>query len=543
MTVEEIPGKMTSNRQKAEARRRRILAKQKDRMSAVNGAPSLSNPRSASTSEASVSVPTETSDATIPPSSSAATILTSNTSSQEDTVDAEDITADYHSTRGDNEATIITLGTDGVGAKPGPKASIVSPGSSRLAQMRRRRFKKTTIESKTTAIDAVASDENAQKDSTTTDSSTGQLTMDFTETGNKTEGTFATDDDEDAAETKSGKKYLGVVRMRRKMLAEQKASEPNTEDSSSKSTQHVQKSSLDKKSKLVPLAPILLEFFTVLCLFIVGLHTGIQSGKSNQPVDISTIISENIDVNTKYDSSFSFTETGVGIFSLFGDSKDHKEPPNAILNLVDNDLLLEQDDEFTMPSDSFSPNGATSSNKRSNIDPLFRIDLDEIVRGKTGIVFSAARLAIQIHRQLLYLLFTLPTVFVQNIWSFPQTLMSNPPILFLCALIIRYIGKHIFGASTPDWDILLDSEIEMGGELSNGASTGATSMVDGDFLSMGKNFVLNFMKTTFPNLCMICTMLKDVRSDMYIILCGLLLGSVLPVTLLCETATAAIEEL
>jgi hypothetical protein len=140
-----------------------------------------------------------------------------------------------------------------------------------------------------------------------------------------------------------------------------------------------------------------------------------------------------------------------------------------------------------------------------NIDPLFRVDLDELTKGP-GILNQLARGAIAVHRMILWLLYYTPIHVMNTLLAIPVALIKMPPALFLIALVLRQIvGKVILGAHIPEKDNPEDkNNIEV--------------------IGMVKNVIKNFFATSFPTLTWAYDVFVHLRSDMYIVLCGVFCG-------------------
>ena len=161
------------------------------------------------------------------------------------------------------------------------------------------------------------------------------------------------------------------------------------------------------------------------------------------------------------------------------------------------------------------------STKEPNIDPVFKVDLDDLTAGD-GFLMAAARMAVAGHRMLTYLFFTLPLSFLTGLFALPRRIFVNPPILFLCAVLIRYIGKHVLGGSSPDLDQLLEAEMNESDAMKSKEGV-VEGIANTDFVSMGTNFVKNFIKSNFPMVVLVYTIFQDARLDMFVIFCGFFL--------------------
>merc|ERR1712238_172021 len=130
------------------------------------------------------------------------------------------------------------------------------------------------------------------------------------------------------------------------------------------------------------------------------------------------------------------------------------------------------------------------------------VDLDEITEGP-GFLNKFAKGAIAMHRIILWLIYYAPLSIFNSIISIPSS-------LFLSAIILRQVlGKMILGAAIPD----------VGNNTSDGKKQNKI-----EILSMAKNFVKNFFVASFPTLVTLYDVFVHLKSDMYIVLCGVFLG-------------------
>jgi len=491
-SVEEAgsPKPVMSAREKAEARRRRILESSQDRMNVVSGAP-----------------------ATTPPA---------------EVVDADaDADADVDASPEDAAAEVKTedSNTDPSPAKPASSSS----SARRLAQMRRMKYKK--------AADDAAKEESKAEGATEENSADGEVEAEESKAevlqGQVQAPAPVLFEDEKNEEEKTGtagaKKYMGVAKMRRKMLAEKKQSQEAADSNEMKELETKLPKSMKPKS--VDLAPIFIQLFTVLFLFFAGFDVGIQN---------HAIMKQEVPyVHT----NLSYVDHGIGLLSLFGEKSTSANQDNLmVLNDVV-ELDITEEDEFG--DAKTKPAGATSdANQEDNFDPLFAflgvdVDFDKVMAGD-GMIMGAARFAVSIHRSMMYFFYTffyaLPLAFIHKLLSIPKSLFANPPVLFLCAIIIRYIGKHILGGTIPKLDEMIEAEVKADNEKKE--KDLASKM---DFVSMGTNFASNFATNNFPKVVMAYTIFKDARSDMFVVLCGFFVGLIAPVSIM--GSTIASEEL
>jgi hypothetical protein len=115
------------------------------------------------------------------------------------------------------------------------------------------------------------------------------------------------------------------------------------------------------------------------------------------------------------------------------------------------------------------------------------------------------------------------------------------------------VGKHVLagGVEIMSLDECLDLEAKMEDQLS-GASGGmgenkkpdlASSIADTNFVSMGTNFVKNYIKTNFPKMALLVTVLKDAKNDMFVVLGGFFVGLVVPSGWVAASSMIASDEL
>ncbi len=507
-----------SARARAEARRRRILQKSKDRMSVVSGdtKQSMLNDSTAGTKKNSE-------EANVSPSPVASEDATEGSSKNEGP-DTEDTATPTTPT-----------------PTPAEKNENTSKGSARLAQMRRRRYKKAT------GADASAPPSVSQTGSTTVDNDAAGETQknEINGGGNivSTENVTA-----DSSESKSGttdeapagkKKYLGVVKMRRKMLAEKKASEAQATEASSTNATPTKLKTIKKEKNTVSLRPIIVQLLTGVLLVLSGFDVGLQN---------HVIVKQE---TPSVHSNFALSDHGLGALKLVGMNTPSQRPNDIIIednSQLNNDINIEnQEEEFVnveAEEEEFAevkPAGvSTSSTKEPNIDPLFKVDLDELTAGD-GFLMAAARMAVAGHRMITYLFFTLPLSFIGGLFSLPKRIFVNPPILFICAVVIRYLGKHVFGGSIPDFDKMIEAEISESEAMKSKEGV-AEGIANTDFVSMGTNFVKNFIKSNFPRAVLVYTIFQDARSDMFVVFCGFFLGLVVPINLVGYSIPSSVSE-
>lgn len=476
---------------RAEARRRRILEASQTRMNVVSGLPTSS----------SKTTPSTTTDAT-----------------------AED--------DGEGQQTADTqLG----------EMEEMSPAQ-KIAQMRRRRYGKKTENSTATTEqqqeETLVDDEHNQKVTSNemeADDINKQENMDDEnmEQKDELESDEVVPQEEEESKDSSSKKYLGVAKMRRMKLAEKKAAEEAAftrvpTASSSSAIPPETKARILASKQSVKTLPAVLQLVTVILLFLSGLDVGIQNhvvAKQNVPY-----LHENL----------SYQDHGIGAFVKFTQRQKEKNAFQEDTNrIVVEDYSHSDDAEFEEHYDTAKPAGASTASKVSNIDPIFGVDFDALTTG-TGFFYTCARFAVSVHRTLYHFFYTVPMSILQSILSIPKKMFTHPPIMFLCAILIRFLGKHVLGGNIPDVKEMVEADENMDKAHAASTGTGAAAadnkmggavdkLASTNFMAMGGNYVKNYMKDSFPKATLAFTMFKDARADMLVVLCGFFVGLVLPV--------------
>jgi hypothetical protein len=279
------------------------------------------------------------------------------------------------------------------------------------------------------------------------------------------------------------KKYLGVAKMRRKMILKKKIAE--AEDSSKL---HSPLTKTDTDLPLEPLAtqvvtlPIYMYIVTILLLFFAGVDVGLQQYHED----------------VKIHNNLALNEYGIPFI--------HRNPWKD--NRSDSGLKLLQVEPSSKTQDTFQDEFEEDLDEQDyvpNIDPVFGVDLDEVTKGP-GLLNQLARGAIAVHRLVLMLVYYTPRNILQTLVGIPRALMQTPPALCLLALILRQlVGKMILKAGVPVLDVEeKDSAI--------------------DVLAMVKQWVTKFMSSTFPTAVGVYDVFVHLRSDMYIVICGVFCG-------------------
>jgi hypothetical protein len=309
------------------------------------------------------------------------------------------------------------------------------------------------------------------------------------------------------------KKYLGVARMRRQMLARKKMERENAEENSSNNaTATVTPASSNGKTKAVGGAatvgkvilppvkvqtiPIYMHILVIVLLFVTGYDVGSQQFHSDVDVPNQVAVQE-------YGVPFVHRNPWQPLTKIVSAGTDAKRA-------LEDELRTKAQGKRKSPSvvhDEFQD--MINEEYIPNIDPLFGVDLDEMTAGP-GILNKLAKGAIAIHRSLLWLVYYAPIGMFSSIVSIPSALMQTPPALFLSTIMLRQVlGKLILGATIP---VIGDD---------NGDDKSQNKL---DILNMGKNFVKNFFVTSFPKVVTLYDTFVHLKSDMYIVLCGVFFG-------------------
>ena len=511
-------------RQEAQARRQRILSSANNRMDRISG----------------LQRHEEEDD------NNDAAAAAAGASSQ-DAVDINDISA---AASGDSSAgggaapaveTVSTTAEDEEGASKTSAAA----RKAKLAAMRRRRFKKPAAAAAAAAAPADSSTSQEEKESetekattaeqeATTTTSTTTTTTTVTETPAPASQAAATatpvvpiaaslsadktdDDDDDEAAAASpkkteGKKYMGVAKMRRKMIKEReaaKAKEGHTtsggegEDGITPSgTAMAAAAKKKKKSYYTHSLPILMEAVVVLLLFAVGLQVGLQQSH----VEYTTILVHN-------GLTPSPREQGLRIVSYIPDKfaawKNKGKTSSASKTLEQDSASARTTKPRGASEDEFAEIDDEDLDGEDNLDPLFGVDLDKLTNGP-GVMLFLARYAVKLHRVLLYFFYYFPMRIYRAVASRVISMLDEPPLLCVAAILIRqFVGKTVLGARIPKQG--------EGGDDADGENTQ-------DVIGTVKKVVMTFITGAFPTVVTLVEGWWSLRSDMYVVLFGLFVG-------------------
>ena len=389
--------------------------------------------------------------------------------------------------------------------------------AARIRAARQRRYgKKSAASSNTTAVETESKSEvevEEASQSAETSTETVEPTKDEPEDHQDKIAPVAS---EESAEPTTKKKYVGVARMRRNMLIKKKKEEENIDNDPGANTTARSKSEAasaplasDGKistaatstgnSNVLPVKvqtiPIYMHMLVILLLFVAGFDVGVQQFHTD------------IDVRTQV----AVQEFGVPFVQ--------RNPWNPLKPISTERGSKQALEEKISPStlstsgsgkDEFDEDDIDEEHNPPIIDPIFRVDLDEKTKGP-GILNQMARGAISIHRLLLWLFYYGPMGFLGSFLSLPAIVMQTPPGLFLIAIALRQVlGKAVLGANIP----------ENSGE--DGADGTKQNKIE--VISVAKNMVKSFFSTNFPKLVTFYDGYLHLKSDMYVVFCGVFFG-------------------
>lgn len=402
--------------------------------------------------------------------------------------------------------------SENAGGEDSVPATKTSSGSAaRMAAMRRRRFKKanpTEDESLATTETQPTNDENATPTEIESTNISTSIAADQPIPDTVEKEVEMKTSEPIIEENISTKKYQGVAKMRRRMVKDrQNKNDDNTNNNNdddetlTKLKERALKNISNKNKGLTIQSkfPIYMSIVTVILLFLAGLDVGLHQGQIDYghqkellqlhsdlaPRKLGVVLQEKFNKIMKRDGSNSKNKRDLlqDEFNTLQSSTDNLD------EFDDNDIKKE------------------TNSKPANIDPLFGIDMDKVTEG-SGIFYVVARFAVSCHRVNLAVLYYFPKNIINKLLDTLYQLIESPPLFCLVAIVIRQIiGKLILGAKLPT-KVIDDNQSSK------------------DVMSMGKAFVVNFIKSSFPTLVTMYDIFTHVRSDMYVVLCGFLVGVV-----------------
>ena len=556
-------------RQKAEARRQRILAKSAERLDVVSGLA----PKGVGANDDDDEEP--------------ATVRV-NSVVEEVVMDDDQV----------ESSAAAAAENDNIPSSGGGGSS---KGARRMAAMRRRRYQNKKKESAETNDDDNGGKADDGGADVTKDAADEEVDKESSEpTLQEEEPPAAESTEEESPSSLSSsdepkKKYMGVARMRRKIIKEEKAkriaeleaaSDPidaaatmatlgmtasMIREGSGSIADEVDLSEVAIKTlrgkkkwwKLIfPPMSLVPRLVTLMLLFMAGLDVGLEPHRARNATDAAGMNGGIGGENLIYHVESSFSkpwEYGVGGKAMHMVGMKDAAPPTAMPTsfsregfCVSGDIgddgecvtlstsnekersgkekLMSKSNEEDEFAESSRPKGVATSEFDDEeetysppvIDPIFQVDLDALLRNSLlpAPINFAAKFAIGFHRMWVRYLWTVPTSVLKSILYSPKTLvtswMANPPVFLFISLIIRLIGKVLVG-KTPSF-----SEEE--DENSQGKKSDNL-----DILGKLKDTAMNYATSSFPKTILVLKTLKEVVTvDMYVILCGLLVGLVAP---------------
>lgn len=356
---------------------------------------------------------------------------------------------------------------------------VKSSSAARMAAMRRRRFKKGKATKEEASEDAAAAETAAT--TTTEEEEKPPAEEAQKESEKEAPKPEPVAEKEDVTSDEPQKKYKGVAKMRRAKMMQKKKEEAAQSEEDFKNASESPAVQARKKKKLKqPILPIFMYILTTLMLFLAGLDVGLQHADDGILV-IHDFAPKQFDIQNLNPWS----------------------PKKFSKNLeLDNDKDVANDAyaRGLSEEDEFGGDATAEDDYVPNIDPLFQVDLDELTKGP-GILPQLARGAVKIHRMILFVPLQLLAI--------PRLLLRYPPVMCLAALTIRQvIAKLVLGAKLPD---TIEEDVRNAKEMT-------------DVLSMIKNGIKNTVMATFPTAVSMFEAFQHLRSDMYVILCGVFVG-------------------
>jgi hypothetical protein len=214
-----------------------------------------------------------------------------------------------------------------------------------------------------------------------------------------------------------------------------------------------------------------------------------------------------------------------------------KERLHELVKEDDNSIVVGgvvNDDEFDNSDRTTKPMGVLNDDNNITIgiiDPIFRVDLDSLLYNANlpMPIEYAAKIAITFHRVWVYYLWTMPTTILKSMVGMPRRALSgwiaNPPYLLGVALFIRFVTHVVVGNGKSPFSLDSSKDDAGGGNNSSSGGGGSSPGNNLDILTKGMDFVKNYASSKFPMTTLVMgTLSKVMKVDMYVLLCGLLIG-------------------
>jgi hypothetical protein len=510
-------------RQAAELRRQRILDNANQRMGVVEGRVAVAVPDSndvvgATTAEAQPSTVSESvaTTATTAADTTAATTTTSSTSAKLAAMRKRRFRTAGTAATG-TAAAASSDSTSQVAATATAAATTTSAIPETIPSVHDTTVTLAPVmDHEMPATAAAAAANVAARSSNTTSSTKGATEVDAQEPVVETKSSSSSSS---SSSTTASAKYLGVAKMRRKMLQEHKSATTTTVDVSPplESSKPVKKPTLYHST----VVPIYMHIATVLLLFAAGLDVGLQQRTVNYVFDDTAAAA----ISGAEPQRFLAVHSELAPRQMGGTQRllsfilphmtdnqnnlddDPKKPSIAQpFDWASQSSLEGTDepaDEFDVATNDDAAAAGTITNLE-NVDPLFQVDLDQYTQG-TGPFWSVARSAVRLHRLNLAIFYYAPRSLFRALIDFLWSLWQSPPVLCITAIALRQlVGKLLLGAQLP--------------------TTKADEAQQKDVLTMVKNFVSNVVLKSFPTAVTLYDVWTHLRADMYVLLCGFLVG-------------------
>ncbi len=376
-------------------------------------------------------------------------------------------------------------------------------GSSKLAAMRRRRFANKKKDENKEEVEEEESTVNKEEEKKETKEEKTPVTE---ETKSKVEEESSVVEEvfTPGTQPEEKKKYMGVAKMRRMKLQEKKQQE----------VQQQQNIPLQQRSTtLADRIPIYMHVLVVLLLFGAGLDVGMQLHLSYSKGDMPDIVQR----GPLGPLEMKFVNIVPSAMNPWSPTPVEKSP--ILEDSSPTDYFVDPTDEFA--EENIPKRGVDDHD--ANIDPLFGVDLDKYTAG-SGIVMFLGRQAVKVHRLNLALFYYGPRRLVTGIMGLLLSFRMVPPLLGIIALFLRQVVASALGAHLP---AVIEDEA-----------------AHKDIVSTGVNLVKNFLAGSFPKLVTVYRAWTHLRSDMYVVTCGCLVGLALSHSMLVQDVEneAAVEE-
>lgn len=352
-------------------------------------------------------------------------------------------------------------------------SSMAPSTSSRMQAMRRRRYRKSSQQPKE-ETDKVSSEEGRKEEKKTREIPPREEVKNPTTTVTEAEGN---EDGDTGAQTQEKRKYKGVAAMRRQRLKEKAAA-----TAKENSEQVAMKTALKSPKPTMSKIPIILHLLIIVILFGIGFKFGID-----QVVDESIVV---------HSTLLAPQEHGIRLLSILDKDSKKAESKKNILEEESDWSNEDSTDEFGKDEESFD------EEYEPKIDPLFQVDLDLYTQGDS-IFMMLARFAVSLHRLLLKVVYYTPLAMFTALIRMPSKLLETPPVLCLVSVGVRQFGKRVLGAGLPEQPQETNKS---------------------DIMAMVKNGVMNFLASSFPTFVGLYDAFTHLRSDIFIVLCGLFVG-------------------